>query len=90
MSSSAYENCLCITCIRIFGADSCDYCKCVADIFAVLRDRVRCMVVVGSHSHKVCAIDSMTGQAIWTCVLPDRVESSACLSHCARHVFVGE
>jgi hypothetical protein len=52
-------------------------------------DRDRCMVVVGSHSHQVCAMDSVSGNTIWTRVLPDRVESSACLSYDGRLVFVG-
>ena len=52
--------------------------------------RESAMVVVGSHSHQVAAIDLMSGKLVWQVCLPDRVESSACLSRCAKYVLVGK
>lgn len=48
------------------------------------------ILYIGSHSHLIAAIDIMTGESVWETTLPDRIESSACLSKCGQWVIVGE
>lgn len=48
------------------------------------------MLYIGSHSHLFAAIDIATGESMWETTLPDRIESSACLSKCGQWVIVGE
>ncbi len=48
------------------------------------------MVYIGSHSHRFSAISLETGNEIWSKMLGDRIESSACLSKCVKYVIVGK
>jgi len=52
--------------------------------------KTRDIVVIGSHSHWLAALDVNTGVALWEVELNERVESSASLSSCGRYVIVGE
>ena len=49
----------------------------------------RC-VYVGSHSGLFLAIELCSGRKVWQTQLPDRIESSACVSLCGSLVCVGE
>ena len=46
-------------------------------------------VYIGSHSHRFVAVDLASGDGVWDVLLQDRVESSACLSHCGLYLIVG-
>ena len=48
------------------------------------------VVYVGSHSHLFMAVELSTGKEVWHVELPDRVESSACISSCGKFVAVGK
>ncbi|XP_067008932.2 beta-alanine-activating enzyme [Anabrus simplex] len=47
------------------------------------------LVVVGSHSHRLAILDGISGNAVAECLLPDRIESSVCISPCGNYVIVG-
>ncbi|CAL1277469.1 unnamed protein product, partial [Larinioides sclopetarius] len=44
---------------------------------------------IGSHSGLFCCFNIMEASLKWTVKLPDRIESSSCLSFCGKYVFVG-
>ncbi|XP_069780714.1 beta-alanine-activating enzyme isoform X2 [Narcine bancroftii] len=46
-------------------------------------------VYIGSHSHRMQAIDALSGEIKWERILGDRIESSACLSRCGNFIVVG-
>lgn len=46
-------------------------------------------VYVGSHSHRVKAVDLYSGKVRWEQLLGDRIESSACVSKCGNFIIVG-
>ena len=46
-------------------------------------------VFIGSHSHRIQALDLDTGSLLWERVLGDRIEASAAVSHCGTLVVVG-
>ncbi|XP_078254494.1 beta-alanine-activating enzyme [Rhinoraja longicauda] len=46
-------------------------------------------VYIGSHSHRLQAIDVFSGEIKWERILGDRIESSACLSRCGNFIIVG-
>ncbi|KAM6921923.1 beta-alanine-activating enzyme [Xenentodon cancila] len=46
-------------------------------------------VFIGSHSHRVQALDLVTGSLLWERVLGGRIEASAAVSHCGSLVVVG-
>uniref|UniRef100_A0A8C8M6F4 Carrier domain-containing protein n=1 Tax=Oncorhynchus tshawytscha TaxID=74940 RepID=A0A8C8M6F4_ONCTS len=46
-------------------------------------------VFIGSHSHRMQALDLTTGGLLWERVLGDRIESSSAVSRCGRLVVVG-
>ena len=48
------------------------------------------VVYVGSHSHVFMAVELATGKEVWCQELPDRIESSACVSRCGSFVAVGK
>ncbi|XP_028260190.1 beta-alanine-activating enzyme [Parambassis ranga] len=52
-------------------------------------DVTRSTVFIGSHSHRIQALDLITGSLLWERVLGDRIEASAALSHCGTLVVVG-
>ena len=47
------------------------------------------VVFIGSHAGLFAAICAATGQKLWEVCLPDRIESSCCLSKDAQYCFVG-
>lgn len=47
-------------------------------------------VFIGSHSHKLFAIDMATGLEKWCSETGDRIEGTACLSACGQWVIVGK
>ncbi|KAG8453774.1 hypothetical protein GDO86_000412 [Hymenochirus boettgeri] len=46
-------------------------------------------IYIGSHSHRMQALDLQTGKVIWERVLGDRIESSAGVSKCGTFILVG-
>ncbi|XP_051233307.1 beta-alanine-activating enzyme isoform X1 [Dicentrarchus labrax] len=46
-------------------------------------------VFIGSHSHRIQALDLITGSLLWERVLGDRIEASAAVSHCGSLVVIG-
>ncbi|XP_045853697.1 beta-alanine-activating enzyme isoform X5 [Meles meles] len=46
-------------------------------------------VYVGSHSHRMTALDLRSGKVKWEQILGDRIESSACVSRCGNFIVVG-
>ncbi len=48
------------------------------------------VVYIGSHSHRFSAVSLETGSEIWSKMLGDRIESSACLSKCGKYIIVGK
>ncbi|XP_075052130.1 beta-alanine-activating enzyme isoform X2 [Mixophyes fleayi] len=46
-------------------------------------------VYIGSHSHRVQALDLHTGTVVWERILADRIESSAAVSKCGNFILVG-
>ncbi|XP_034036379.1 beta-alanine-activating enzyme [Thalassophryne amazonica] len=49
----------------------------------------RTSVIIGSHSHRVQALDLDTGSLLWERVLGNRIESSAAVSECGSLVVIG-
>lgn len=47
-------------------------------------------VYIGSHSHRVKAVDLYSGKTRWEQLLGDRIESSACVSKCGNFIVVGK
>ncbi|XP_071951256.1 beta-alanine-activating enzyme-like [Antedon mediterranea] len=67
-----------------------DTAKCIdASPLLVYKDGDNGVVYIGSHSHKFQAVLFDTGLLLWTRMLGDRIESSACLSKCGNYVIVG-
>ena len=67
--------------------------KCVDASPLLVQDKSRSpqeTVYIGSHSGKFFAICFRTGRVLWEAQLTDRIESSVCLSVCARFVIVGK
>ena len=52
-------------------------------------DEVKTTVFIGSHSHRIQALDLDTGSLLWERVLGDRIEASAAVSRCGTLVIVG-
>ncbi|XP_034439546.1 beta-alanine-activating enzyme isoform X1 [Hippoglossus hippoglossus] len=52
-------------------------------------DEAKTTVFIGSHSHRIQALDLDTGSLLWERVLGDRIEASAAVSHCGTLVIVG-
>ncbi|XP_049911381.1 beta-alanine-activating enzyme [Epinephelus moara] len=46
-------------------------------------------VFIGSHSHRIQALDLTTGSLLWERVLGDRIEASATVSRCGSLVVIG-
>ncbi|XP_039701209.1 beta-alanine-activating enzyme isoform X2 [Pteropus medius] len=52
-------------------------------------DKSSATVYIGSHSHKMMALDLYSGKVNWEQILGDRIESSACVSKCGNFIVVG-
>ncbi|XP_055949086.1 beta-alanine-activating enzyme-like isoform X2 [Argiope bruennichi] len=44
---------------------------------------------IGSHAGIFCCFNVLDSSLKWTVKLPDRIESSSCLSFCGKYVYVG-
>lgn len=53
-------------------------------------DKSSATVYIGSHSHRMLAIDLYSGKVKWEQILGDRIESSACVSKCGNFIVVGK
>lgn len=53
-------------------------------------DKCTTTLFIGSHSHRLQALDLMTGSLLWERVLGDRIEASAAVSHCGSLVVIGQ
>ncbi|XP_062991428.1 beta-alanine-activating enzyme [Elgaria multicarinata webbii] len=54
-----------------------------------ITDKLNAFVYIGAHSHMIQAIDLCSGDVKWERNLPDRIESSACVSKCGIFIIVG-
>ncbi|XP_034387231.1 beta-alanine-activating enzyme [Cyclopterus lumpus] len=52
-------------------------------------DGGRTTVFIGSHSHRIQALDLAAGSLLWERVLGDRIEASAAISRCGSLVVIG-
>ncbi|XP_041791276.1 beta-alanine-activating enzyme isoform X2 [Chelmon rostratus] len=52
-------------------------------------DEGQASVFIGSHSHRIQALDLTDGSLLWERVLGDRIEASAAVSHCGTLVVIG-
>ncbi|XP_023614056.1 acyl-CoA synthetase family member 4 isoform X3 [Myotis lucifugus] len=52
-------------------------------------DKSSATVYIGSHSHRMMAVDLYSGKVKWEQLLGDRIESSACVSKCGNFIVVG-
>ncbi|XP_022607126.1 acyl-CoA synthetase family member 4 [Seriola dumerili] len=52
-------------------------------------DSTQITVFIGSHSHRIQALDLDTGSLVWERVLGDRIEASAAVSRCGTLVVIG-
>lgn len=48
------------------------------------------MCIIGSHSGRIVVLDINHGKLISECILPDRVESSACISLNGEIYYIGK
>ncbi|KAM4854218.1 beta-alanine-activating enzyme isoform 2-T2 [Thomomys bottae] len=65
--------------------------KCVdaSPLVIVGVDKSSATVYIGSHSHRMKAVDLYSGKVKWEQLLGDRIESSACVSKCGNFITVG-
>ncbi|KAM4710151.1 beta-alanine-activating enzyme isoform 2-T2 [Discoglossus pictus] len=66
--------------------------KCVdaSPLLVISTDRASPVTAyIGSHSHRMQALDISSGEVLWERVLGDRIESSAAMSKCGNFVLVG-
>ncbi|KAM8800969.1 beta-alanine-activating enzyme isoform 1-T4 [Rhynchonycteris naso] len=66
--------------------------KCVdaSPLVVIPADDKSCATVyIGSHSHRMIAVDLYSGKVRWQQILGDRIESSACVSKCGNLIIVG-
>lgn len=53
-------------------------------------DEGQTTVFIGSHSHRIQALDLTAGRLLWERVLGDRIEASAAVSRCGSLVVIGQ
>ncbi|XP_049620063.1 beta-alanine-activating enzyme isoform X1 [Syngnathus scovelli] len=65
--------------------------RCVdaSPVLLVREDGKGTSVFIGSHSHRLQALDLDSGRLLWERVLGGRIEASAAVSPCGRYVVVG-
>uniref|UniRef100_A0A3B3WX26 Carrier domain-containing protein n=1 Tax=Poecilia mexicana TaxID=48701 RepID=A0A3B3WX26_9TELE len=81
--------------VRLGTSWSSDTGRCVdASPVILVRDvadeQSRATVFIGSHSHRIQALDLAGGNLLWERVLGDKIEASAAVSHCGSLVVVGQ
>ncbi|XP_074525010.1 beta-alanine-activating enzyme [Halichoeres trimaculatus] len=64
--------------------------RCVdASPVLLVTDRTKTVVFIGSHSHRIQALDLSSGSLLWERVLGDRIEASAAVTRCGSLVVIG-
>lgn len=63
--------------------------RCVDASPVLLVHSGRATVFIGSHSHRIQALDLSGGDVLWERVLGDRLESSAAVSRCGNLLAIG-
>ncbi|CAJ1060005.1 beta-alanine-activating enzyme [Xyrichtys novacula] len=65
--------------------------RCVdaSPVLLVEEKKDNAVVFIGSHSHRIQALDVTTGSLHWERVLGDRIEAAATVSHCGNLVIIG-
>ncbi|XP_034560658.1 beta-alanine-activating enzyme [Notolabrus celidotus] len=63
--------------------------RCVDASPVLLVTDTKTTVFIGSHSHRIQALDLTTGSLLWERVLGDRIEASAAVSRCGSLVVIG-
>ncbi|TNN40020.1 Acyl-CoA synthetase family member 4 [Liparis tanakae] len=63
--------------------------RCVDASPALLASAGGATAFIGSHSHRIQALDLTAGRLLWERVLGGRIEASAAVSRCGRLVVVG-
>ncbi|XP_011270780.1 hypothetical protein, variant [Capsaspora owczarzaki ATCC 30864] len=66
-----------------------DFSKCIDASPLVLLSNQKPFVAIGSHDHHFALIELQSGNLCWKTLLPDRIESSACLSPDGTLLVVG-
>ncbi|XP_076873255.1 beta-alanine-activating enzyme isoform X2 [Brachyhypopomus gauderio] len=73
--------------LRVLWRSDTGRCVDASPVLLVRPDQAR--VFIGSHSHRVQALDLSSGEVVWERVLADRIESSAAITSCGNLVVVG-
>ncbi|XP_067239904.1 beta-alanine-activating enzyme isoform X2 [Chanodichthys erythropterus] len=73
--------------LRVCWSSDTGRCVDASPVLLVGPDRIT--VFIGSHSHRLQALDLFNGEVIWERILGDRLESSAVISKCGSLVAVG-
>ncbi|XP_042602054.1 beta-alanine-activating enzyme isoform X1 [Cyprinus carpio] len=73
--------------LRVLWSSDTGRCVDASPVLLVGPDRTT--VFIGSHSHRLQALDLTSGEVIWERILGDRLESSAAISKCGSLVAVG-
>ncbi|RXN24286.1 acyl- synthetase family member 4 isoform X1 [Labeo rohita] len=73
--------------LRVLWSSDTGRCVDASPVLLVGPDRTT--VFIGSHSHRLQALDLSNGEVIWERILGDRLESSAAVSKCGSLVAVG-
>lgn len=73
--------------LRVLWSSDTGRCVDASPVLLVAPDRTT--VFIGSHSHRLQALDLSSGEVIWERVLGDRLESSAAISTCGGLVAIG-
>ncbi|NP_001410730.1 beta-alanine-activating enzyme [Danio rerio] len=73
--------------LRVLWRSDTGRCVDASPMLLVAPDRTT--VFIGSHSHRLQALDLSRGEVIWERILGDRLESSAAISSCGGLVAIG-
>ncbi|XP_037393422.1 beta-alanine-activating enzyme isoform X2 [Pygocentrus nattereri] len=73
--------------LKVLWSSDTGRCVDASPVLLVRPDRTT--VFIGSHSHRLQALDLTSGEVFWERVLGDRLESSAAVSKCGTLVAVG-
>ncbi|XP_056337435.1 beta-alanine-activating enzyme [Danio aesculapii] len=73
--------------LRVLWSSDTGRCVDASPVLLVAPDRTT--VFIGSHSHRLQALDLSSGEVIWERILGDRLESSAAITICGGLVAIG-
>ncbi|XP_026880224.2 beta-alanine-activating enzyme isoform X2 [Electrophorus electricus] len=73
--------------LRVLWRSDTGRCVDASPVLLVHPDQAR--VFIGSHSHRLQALDLSSGEVVWERVLGDRIESSAAITSCGNLVVAG-